>query len=377
MSGIYLNLLMGPTIPIPAPRLVMEAVQSVEVTHTDEGRSGFQIVLQVGKTGSGGLKEYALLNNPLFRTFNRVVLTLVVNALPRVLMDGVITHQQFNPSSEPGKSTFTITGEDVSVMMDQDERSASYPAQQELVIVNRLILSYAQYGLVPLVIPPPSLDIPLPVERVPTQQGTDLEYINEMAKRYAYVFYIVPGPVPGANLAYWGPPIRFGIPQKAITVNMGSQTNTNSINVQHNALEPTKVSGEVQDRLTNRVFPVRSFGTLRLPLALQSPLLFQSQVRRKTFRETGRNTMQALTTAQAESDRSLDKVVTVSGELDTVRYGDVLQLRRLVGLRGAGYTYDGLYYVKSVTHTIQKGDYKQNFTITREGLTTTVPLVPV
>ena len=68
--------------------------------------------------------------------------------------------------------------------------------------------------------------------------------------------------------------------------------------------------------------------------------------------------------------------VTVSGELDALRYGGALQARTVVGLRGAGFTYDGLYFVKSVTHSIRPGEYKQQFTLRREGLGTLVPLVP-
>ena len=41
------------------------------------------------------------------------------------------------------------------------------------------------------------------------------------------------------------------------------------------------------------------------------------------------------------------------GELDVLRYGSVLKARQLVGVRGAGMAFDGLYYVKSVTHTIK------------------------
>ena len=32
-------------------------------------------------------------------------------------------------------------------------------------------------------------------------------------------------------------------------------------------------------------------------------------------------------------------------------------------MRGAGPAFDGLYYVKSVTHDIKRGEYKQNFTL--------------
>ena len=63
--------------------------------------------------------------------------------------------------------------------------------------------------------------------------------------------------------------------------------------------------------------------------------------------------------------------------LDVTRYGGVLRARQLVGVRGAGPAFDGLYYVKSVTHKIKRGEYKQNFTLTRNGLVSTVPSVNV
>jgi hypothetical protein len=65
-----------------------------------------------------------------------------------------------------------------------------------------------------------------------------------------------------------------------------------------------------------------------------------------------------------------------SGTLDVARYGRVLKSRQLVGVRGAGLPYDGLYYVKSVSHDIQRGAYKQSFALARNGLFSTLPVVP-
>jgi hypothetical protein len=48
----------------------------------------------------------------------------------------------------------------------------------------------------------------------------------------------------------------------------------------------------------------------------------------------------------------------------------------LVGLRGAGYSYDGMYYVKRVTHQISRGAYTQRFTLTREGTGSLVEVLP-
>lgn len=60
--------------------------------------------------------------------------------------------------------------------------------------------------------------------------------------------------------------------------------------------------------------------------------------------------------------------ISGSGQLDVNRHGYVLRPRELVGVRGAGVTYDGDYYVKSVTHNLRPGAYQQNFTLSREGL---------
>jgi len=45
--------------------------------------------------------------------------------------------------------------------------------------------------------------------------------------------------------------------------------------------------------------------------------------------------------------------VTGNGSLDVLRYGQPLRSRMLVGVRGAGLAYDGLYYVNSVTQQPQ------------------------
>jgi hypothetical protein len=67
--------------------------------------------------------------------------------------------------------------------------------------------------------------------------------------------------------------------------------------------------------------------------------------------------------------------VTGSGTLNVLRYGQVLRARTLVGVRGAGVAYDGLYYVDSVTHNIKVGEYKQSFTLSRDGLIANTPVV--
>ena len=374
-EGIRLSVMVGMGVPTPAPSSIVEALDSIEVTHNDSGHSGFQMAFQVGRSGAEDLVDYGLLMSPLLRPCSRVVLTVTLNALPRVLMDGLITNQQLSPSDEPGGSTLTITGEDVSVAMDMEEKSVEHPAQSEHLIATKIIASYSLYGLIPAVTPPPSIDMPSPTERIPVQQATDLAYLRSTAARYGYVFYVVPGPFPLSNTAYWGPAIRAGVPQRALSVNMGTSSNVESIDFQYDGLGPRAVEGDVQDSFTNRSWPVRLAASLRQPLASQPALLTQPLVRTTRYRaEAGLSMTQAFARAQGAVDEATD-AVQANGELDALRYGDLLTPRALVDLRGAGYTNDGTYYVKSVTHNIRSEEYRQTFTLTREGVGALSPVV--
>jgi hypothetical protein len=64
--------------------------------------------------------------------------------------------------------------------------------------------------------------------------------------------------------------------------------------------------------------------------------------------------------------------VRAEGQLDVARYGRVLKARQLVGVRGAGQAFDGIYYVRKVSHQIERGQYKQSFTLSRNALVSTV-----
>lgn len=376
--GMNLTLLIGTTTPRPVPVVLSEAVDSLEVTYRDQGRSGFQIVFRIGRAEPADSQDDPLLRGAteqLLNPFNRVIMTVTVNSRPRVLLDGMITYHEFAPSLEPGESIFTITGEDVGVMMDLEEKAVEHLELDDKSIVEKILNSYSKYGLTPKLSTPKWTDRPLKTDRVPVQLGTDLDYVQELAYRHGFVFYIKPGPSTGSNEAYWGPPNRKATPSKPLTFNMGSSTNVESINFQYDALAVMKVQGQVQDRKTNAIQPVSASSSGRSPLSREPALTQQTYTRTAQFRQTARLGTQATAYAQAMVDQSMDAAVTAIGELDTLTYGDFLQHGGTVDLRGVGQTYDGRYYINEVTHQIQQGDYKQRFKMTREGLGSTVSSV--
>jgi len=346
--------------------------------NTDCGRDGFQITFSIGR-GKNDKNDYPIFNtiNNLFflRPFTRVIIIVNIGITQKILIDGFITQHHFNPSpSVPGKSSLTIMGEDYSILMDMLEIPILHPNQPDFVIVNKIIL---RYGLIPIVIPPPQIFIPLAVDNDPVQTDTDLKYILQLANKYHYIFYIEPTDTPLVNKAIWRPPLQMGSPQKSITVNMSSFNNCTDIKFQNNSLKPEAIYGIVQDRLAQNITvpvivpaPIPPFLSTRPAHLANAPF-----VRTKIFDSKGEDTItQAYLNAIAEVDKSRD-VVTATGELDTIRYGEILRSRRLVSVRGVGNSYDGLYYVKSVMHKIEIGSYKQHFILTREGLGSTISSV--
>ena len=364
--GIRLVLLMGETVPLPAPYEVTAALAQAKVTSDDETGDGFEMVFTLGKDKAA---DYGLLKSGRLKPFTRVIIGVLLGVSPEVLIDGVITHHEITPSNEPGRSTLTVKGNDVSLMLDLEERNDKYENQPDFVIFGRVIGRYAKYGLVPD--PRPTTDVPIMLQRIPRQQETDLQFIRRMAGRNGFVFYVEPLTF-GTNRAYFGPENRLGLPQPALSMNMGPHTNVNELSFSQDGLAPTGTEGAFVEPFTKSSLPIPPLPSLRIP-----PLAPNSTpARRKTLmRQTAsQNPAQAATSALAAATRTPDSVGG-QGKLDTVRYGHILRARRLVGLRGAGESYDGLYYVRGVTHTVARGTYTQDFTLGREGTGALLPVV--
>lgn len=371
LDGVYLTLMIGPSVPVPAPQPVMEALQSVQV-NSGKDRSGFQLTFTVGKTS---LLTTVLLPAGYFDPMlTRVVIIATLNGMPNVVMDGIVTRQEMSPSNEPGQSTLTVTGEDLSVLMDVVEVKLVYPGMPEVARINTILSKYAVYGIVPVVIPPPVITTSTPTKEIPTQTGTDLDYIRGLASESGYVFYVEPGPAPLTSIAYFGPDVRLPIPQPALSVNMDWDTNVDSLSFSLDGLAKKLVVITILDPVTRTVpvpIPVPDISILRPPLGARptppAKVQFPDDMDGLEPDEAAKRAF-GLTFDNSDA-------ISGTGSLNVMRYGSILRSRMLVGVRGAGLAYDGLYYVNSVTHNIKRGEYKQSFTLSRDGLGSLTPVV--
>lgn len=372
LKGVHLTLLAGPVIALPVPKLVLDALQSVTVTsRAGESPSGFELTFTFGaKSPLNTIFLVAGGQTPLLR----VIIIVTINSVPEVLMDGVMTHHDIQPGQAGGTSTLRVMGRDLTqVMALQDFGGLPYPAMPIEARVALIIAKYAPFGLIPLVIPTLFPDVPVPVDRIPSHEGTDLEYIQGLAREVGYVFYIEPGPAPGTNVAYFGPQIKIGVPQPALNIDMDAHTNVDELRFNFDATKGVLPIVYIQNQLT-RVpipIPIPNLNPLQPPLGLLPTPIANLKVLKDTAKLSP---MKAIARGLAMAACSQD-AVTAGGSLDVLRYGRPLKARQLVGVRGAGVAYDGLYYVQSVTSKLKRGEFKQSFQLTRNGLVSVTPRV--
>ncbi|HEX2739368.1 MAG TPA: hypothetical protein VHM69_02890 [Rubrobacter sp.] len=369
--GIRMQLLIGPTLPRPAPFDVVDALMELEVENKDrDARDGFQMLFSLGKDSS---LDYGLLREGFFDPPNRVVIMVFVGISAQVLIDGVITHHQVIPSNTPGESTLYVTGRDIGLQLDLEEKNATFKNMSDSAIVEKIIGSpeYVAYGLKPQVTR--TTEVPVETSRIRTQQGTDLAYIQELAGQNGFVFYIEPTLVPGVNTAYWGVENRGRPAQPPLSMNMGPDTNVDSpITFSLDALGPAAPQVTIVEPLTRTAIPI-PVPSSPLPSLTGRPA---TPLRRTIPRNAANlDTVQALLQAVSVVSASSSDAVTANGQVDAVRYGRVLQSRRLVGVRGVGSSYNGEYYVTQVKHRIKRGQYTQSFQLRREGRGATSPTV--
>ena len=369
LKGVQLKLLIGPVMVNPAPREVMQAFTGAQVTQASGQRSGFQVEFTYSSSSPIAQK---LVPNGFFDPMNRVIIVATLNGTEHVLSDGPIKRLDMTASNKPGENKLTITGEDVTGYMDAIEWTGMpFPAMPPVARVAMMIAKYAMFGVIPVTIPPIFSSIKMPTDKYAHQRGTDYAYITELAQQAGHEFYITPGPVVGSNTAYWGPQVRIGQAQPALTIDMGRASNVSTMNFSVDGNAAVIPIAHAKIARVSVPIPLPNVSLLKPPLSAR-PIVPTKTRWLETEKFDEAEIMSRLIGGAGQVDPS-----TASGTIDLSAYGRPLEARKLVGVRGAGRANDGIYYCRSVTHQLAPGKWTQNFQLARDGMVAQQEAVPV
>ena len=354
LPAVKLQVLIGRHVPKPAPPWLIIAVESAEVSHDVEKRSGFELILRVGRSWRD-VADYRAFRDPLLQVQSRVILLVIFGTQSQVLMDGIITQRQFTPGNRPGEGHLTLQGDDLTVLMEEEEKIRSHPQQSDPQIVGTILADYRDLGMVPRISFPNRLEAPSRDDWLPIQRSTDLTLIQSLARRHGYVFFLEPGSVPGQVTAWWGPPFREGVRQRPLRVNLGPDSNAEISNFHHDTLAPVRVEGRVWDANRKTGVPITA-ATRGMP---------SEQARTRRLAPGGLKRVEAEAQARGEVLSADAQRLRVTGALNPGRYLGLLRTHAYVEVQGAGRLHDGRYEVRQVTHRIRPGSYQQSFTLAR------------
>src|SRR3954451_16008697 len=184
LFGVHLTVLAGPGIPLPLPQSALDALDTLEIALGTGETSALQASFKAGRGSTlADIADYPIMNQPGLKAGARIVVTLALGVIPSVLFDGVVTQTQLNPGQGQGDGTLAVTAADVRAVMDRTERNEVYPGLPVPAIAALVMARYASYGLIPVIIPPAVSDVELPIDRVQTQAGTDLQFLKQLAER--------------------------------------------------------------------------------------------------------------------------------------------------------------------------------------------------
>jgi len=378
----YLKVYIGKELAkTPIPSSLAGALTGCEVNLSDEVPSGFQ--LEFSAQPSAEKNDYDLLQEPLLTDFNRVVLEMLVDGKATLLMDGFITNKELDQAA--GK--VVVTGEDLSLKMDLFEVSRGYPEKTDSAIVDEVLGRYAPLAFTKKITAPQNEVTP--VRHTPHQFDTDRDFLLKLARRNDCRFYMKFG---ADATAYWGPPERDGAAQPALVSDSVMFGNVERLDPQYDPMQAVlyygskladgdggKESAETpfgaekygDTMLSKTPIPLGDFAALAADPESFTSKLSTLKVRGRYIAHQHLNASRVAAAAQAATDRDGARATTIEGELDTAKYGHVLETPGIVGVRGAGKSFDGDYYVQSVTHkmNLRRGEvqYMQSFKLMREG----------
>lgn len=366
--SVKLTFLCGDHLEQTWDDVAVQAFESLEVTLSDAAPAGFQVQLTLEPRHAIARKDSRVVDLAYFREFQRLGFQVTLGTETRILMDGRVTHMQYSPPIGGRPGTLHVTGEDHSLLLARDDRPRRFgPGKPLSDTMKEMLGDLVPYGIDPDVQPPESDPTPASSEDAFTLFGTKRDYVSQLASFVNHRFFLVAGPVPGKGRARFIRPDYKEEPQEPIYALPNGESNVDALDFTFDATQRCDVvgnediSGEVKsapltgspdsstrvnDQPPSEAYS--KFGTIRQPTRVQGPL--------------------ARIEAQAMANASALKVLEGRGVLDAARYGAVLEVGKMVTVSGVGAAYDGKYYVRQVTHTIRRGEYKQTFIICRDGL---------
>ena len=346
---------------VPASLDLLDVIQQIEIE--DHAEMADMLRMSVAIAVRDGCVGWSVIDDNTFQRLTKIRVNVNVGSgKTEPLIEAYVTEANADFANQPGQSVLNIVAMEPTVLMNLLEDIKDWPNMADSNIAETI---FNNYHFTPVV------DDTQPSwqenDYVTMQRGTDIQFLQSLAKRNGYECYVELNPDSGDVEGHFHLPKLQQTPQGVLSVNMGDATNVNSFNARFDSLGPATAKASSVD-IDSQDHQHSDADHQALTDLGATPSMPTTNPRQVLLSGTGlSSTGELKTVAQAEVDRT-SWAITAQGEVNTVAYGDVLRAKRPVLVRGAGSQFSGTYYVESVTHTINGDGYTQRFSLKRNAL---------
>lgn len=348
----------------PATEEQLERVDSVEVSQEMDTAWQAQISIPVCLDESGKWSDE---DESFMDAFSRVRVEVNPgNGQFVPLIDGPLVSRRSTRTNEPGESTVTLIVHDDSVHLDRkaemirhEQRSDSEIATDIFDEFNGIIASTDIESV-------PNSAPGRPREEV--QRDTAMVYLRKLAKRNQLHAYVLPGEGPGESIGVFKGLPSVADPDLPPLVLPGRKSNVRSADHRFNAQMPTRVrafslslcdKSEVSEE--GSFVEERVFGDRDLPRGDDEAIEFLAP---------GTGESASLAERARASAGSSRWASNLSGSVREGCYSAALEPYKAVKVKLGASSSSGTYVIRSVTHRLDRGSYRQEFQLITDGEST-------
>lgn len=348
---------------VPVSQDLLQAIQQIEVEDHASMADMLRLQLVIGvKDGCCG---WSFVDDDIFQRLAHIRISVAVGSgRAETLINAYIIETNATFGNQPGSSILNVVAMDPTVLMNLQQVVKPWPNRSDSDIAREIFTS-PDYTFTPII--DPTNWRRQENEQTVIQRGTDIQFLQELARRNGFEIYIETNGLTGAVEGHFHAPRLDLPPQGVLSVNMRDATNVNSFNARFDMLRPTTVQTTNLDVETREDQQSQITSSRRTNLGRTTSLAAQ-RPRLVLPTQTGlARTGEQQPFAQAVADESALSI-TADGELNTVAYGGLMRAKRPILVRGAGQQFSGTYYVERVHHVLTNESYQQNFTLRRNAL---------
>jgi phage protein D len=318
--------------------------------------SSFEVVVSLCRNDDG---SWPYLQTDDFKVWNRLRIAATVGNVTDVIMDGYISDVHVSTTPQTASLQGNFAGVDASYVMRLKPRCKTWAENMTYEQIASEILT--NYQFTPVIAQSTSSSSSssssTPPPRV-VQRDSDLNFLRDLARRRGYEFYVA-----GGN-AYFQPPDLTSTPQKLIASNFGEKTNCESLRISLDGTRPTDAVVGRQDLETGESVAAAHDDSGLPAMGADDPATSRGYgvgPTRLLPRRTG-----PLPASEVENYVRAVMMkhgfwLKATGTLDALRYGAILRAGKPVTVMGFGDDFNGVYYVRRVTHRITYRTYQMEF----------------